>query len=336
MSDEPPAGGDAGALDAAAEQRAASGAYASPSPSAAETLARRPTLRFLVCVGGGQESRETLEFAVRVVKALGGDVSILYVARPVPQSVRDEVMLSQQKLSEWDLDRPGVAELRYARDMLREAGLLQLDPSGAPSVRHPMRTALAEGFEVRLQGTYGESVRFRIREGEIAEEIRRETRGGAYDLLIIGAGTNRRLQHQLAQFSECSTLFVKNVRPGPYRFLVCTGGEPAGMALAEFTARAARALRMPVTVLSVDDLRQTRREAERWVAQLAAVFESLGVEARTVVRQGKLVKTIVETAGEDHVIVIGRSNVSELRKFFFGSRPIQVIQQARCPVLHVI
>jgi nucleotide-binding universal stress UspA family protein len=35
------------------------------------------------------------------------------------------------------------------------------------------------------------------------------------------------------------------------------------------------------------------------------------------------------------VIVIGRSHEPELKKFFFGSRPIRVIQQARCPVLHV-
>lgn len=292
--------------------------------------------RFLVCVGGGEESKETLGFAVRVVKALGGDVSILYVARPVPQSVRDQVLLSQQKLGEWDTDLPGLAFLRYARDLLREAGLLRLDAAGLPSVRHALKPNVRGALEVHLYGTVGENVRFRIREGEIAEEIRRETRASRYDLLIIGAGTNRRLQHKIAQFGETSTLFVRNVRPDPYRFLICTGGEPAGAALAEFTARAARALEMPVTVLSVDDLRQSRRDAERWVAQLAGLFTREGVEVSALVRRGRIVKTIVDAAGEDHVIVIGRSNVPELKKFFFGSRPIRVIQQARCPVLHVI
>jgi nucleotide-binding universal stress UspA family protein len=315
--------------------RAASAGHAGEPPGAPSGHGARP-LRFLVCVGGGEESTETLNFAVRVVKALGGDVSILYVSRPVPQSVRDEVLLSQQKLAEWETDLPGISVLRYARDLLREAGMLRLDPEGVPSVRHPLRANIGGAFEVHLYGTYGEHVRFRIREGEIAEEIRRETRDSPYDLLIIGAGTDRRLLHKLAQFGETSTLFVKNVKPGPYRFLVCTGGEPAGVALAEFTARVAGALKMGVTVLSVDDLRQTREAAERWVAQLARIFESRGVETRTLVRKGRLVRTIVETAGEDHVIVIGLSNVPEIRKFFFGSRPIRVIQDARCPVLHVI
>jgi nucleotide-binding universal stress UspA family protein len=292
--------------------------------------------RFLVCIGGGKESVETLDFAVRVVKALGGDISLLYVAPPVPQAVKDEVALSQQKLNEWETDLPGIAFLRYARDRLREAGLLRLDSAGMPSVRHSLKANVAGAFELHLYGSYGDNVRFRIREGEIAEEIRRETRANPYDLLIIGAGTNRRLQHKLAQFIEVSTLFVKNVRSGPYRFLICTGGEPAGVAVAEFTARAAYVLGMGVTVLSVDDLRQTREQAERWVAELARVFERHHVDVRSLVRKGKIVRTIVEVAGEDHVIVIGKSNEPELKKFFFGSRPIRVIQQARCPVLHVV
>jgi nucleotide-binding universal stress UspA family protein len=292
-------------------------------------------LRLLVCIGGGEESVATLDFAIRIVKALGGDLAVLYVSPPVPHSVRDEVRLSNEKLDGWETDLPGIAFLRYARDRLRDAGLLRLDAAGIPTVRHALKPNVGGAFELHLYGAYGENVRFRIREGQVAEEIRRETRANAYDLLIFGAGTNRRLQHQIAQFVEVSTLFVKNVKPGPYRFLICTGGEPAGSALAEFTARAARALGMSVTVLSVDDLRQTRREAERWVEQLAGMLAARGIDVRPLVRKGKLVKTIVETAGEDHVIVIGRSHEPELKKFFFGSRPIRVIQQARCPVLHV-
>lgn len=304
--------------------------------AAAPTAGGAPSVRFLVCVGGGEESAETLGFAVRLVKALRGDVAILYVARPVSQAVRDEVQLSQRKLSEWEADLPGIEFIRYARDLLKAEGLLRLDSEGVPSVRHAFRVNVGGAREVHVYGTYGENVRFRIREGEIAEEIRRETRANAYDLLIIGAGTNRRLQHKLAQFVEISTLFVKNVNPRPYRFLVCTGGEPAGVALAEFTARAAQALGMGVTVLSVDDLRQTRADAERWVAEVARIFEAQGVDTRAVVRRGRIVRTIVETAGEDHVIVIGRSNEPEIKKFFLGSRPIKVIQEARCPVLHIV
>jgi nucleotide-binding universal stress UspA family protein len=293
------------------------------------------TLSFLVCVGGGPESRDTLRFAVRIVKALGGDVAILYVARPIPQAVRDEVLLSRQKMGEWETDLPGIAFLRHARDLLRDEGLLRLDEQGRPIVRHALRSDVAGAFEIELQGAFGDRVRFRIREGQIAEEIRSEVRQDRYDLLVIGAGTNRRLQHQIAQFVDLSTLFVKNIRPEPYRFLLCTGGERAGPQVAQFTARAALALDVPVDVLSVTELRQRRGEAEEWVRRLAAILEERGVETRTLVRQGPIVQTIVETAGEDHVIVIGRSNESELRKFFFGSRPIRVIQRARCPVLHV-
>jgi nucleotide-binding universal stress UspA family protein len=292
-------------------------------------------LSFVVCVGGGPESRETLQFAVRILKALGGDLAILYVSRPIPEAVRDEVLMSQQKMGEWATELPGIAFLRHARDLLRDEGLLRLDDGGRPIVRHALRADVAGAFEIELQGAFGDRVRFRIREGQIAEEIRNEVRQGRYDLLVIGAGTNRRLQHQIAQFVDVSTLFVKNVRPGRYRFLLCTGGERAGAAVAEFTARAALALDVPVDVLAVTELRQRRTEAEEWVRRLASILEDRGVETRTLVREGPIVKTIVESAGEDHVVVIGRSHESELRKFILGSRPIRVIQQARCPVLHV-
>ena len=151
------------------------------------------TLRFIVCIGGGEESVETLRFAIRIVKALGGNLTVLYVARPIPESVRDEVRLLQEKLGQWNLDLPGVAFLRYARDLLREAGILT-DAEGAAEPRLTESATLdapveraTEGatFDVGMQGPHG-GVRFRIREGDIAEEIRRETRAHPADLLIIG------------------------------------------------------------------------------------------------------------------------------------------------------
>ena len=178
-------------------------------PSPATLLKSSGPLGFLVCVGGGPESRQTLTFAVRVVKALGGEVTVLYVAPPLPHSIREEVLLSQQKLAEWEMELPGMDVLRYARELLREAGVLRLEPTGVPSVQRPLAHDADGAYEAHLRGSYGETVRFRIRGGDIAEEIRSEVRAGGYDLLIIGAGTNRRLQHKLAQFAETSILFVK-------------------------------------------------------------------------------------------------------------------------------
>ena len=110
--------------------------------------------------------------------------------------------------------------------------------------------------------------------------------------------------------------------------------ERGGAALAEFTARAARRSAWPSPSSPWTTCARPQR-AERWVRQLAEIFESHAVETRTVVERGK-VGGHRRDGGEDHVIVIGRSNESELKKFFLGSRPIRVIQEARCPVLYVI
>ena len=50
---------------------------------------------------------------------------------------------------------------------------------------------------------------------------------------------------------------------------------------------------------------------------------------------GDPVKTFIELAGEDHIIVMGASTRSAFAKFFLGSKPIKTLQKANCPILIV-
>ena len=47
---------------------------------------------------------------------------------------------------------------------------------------------------------------------------------------------------------------------------------------------------------------------------------------------GNPVDKFVIEAGEDHIIILGKSKGNEILKFIFGSKPIQTAQLANCPV----
>ena len=50
---------------------------------------------------------------------------------------------------------------------------------------------------------------------------------------------------------------------------------------------------------------------------------------------GNPVDEFIREAGDDHIIILGKSKGNEIFKFIWGSKPIQTAQQANCPVLLV-
>ena len=60
-----------------------------------------------------------------------------------------------------------------------------------------------------------------------------------------------------------------------------------------------------------------------------------GVKAKVQILKGELVKTLVDFAKEDHIIIMGKSSHSPITKFFLGSKPLEVMQTCHCPVLIV-
>ena len=60
-----------------------------------------------------------------------------------------------------------------------------------------------------------------------------------------------------------------------------------------------------------------------------------GVAAETLFKVGEPVNTIVEIAGNNHIIIMGASTQSPIAKFFMGSKPLNVIEACNCPVLIV-
>ena len=51
--------------------------------------------------------------------------------------------------------------------------------------------------------------------------------------------------------------------------------------------------------------------------------------------EGELVNTLIDAAGDDHIIIMGTSSQSPISKFFLGSKPLTIMESCNCPMVIV-
>jgi nucleotide-binding universal stress UspA family protein len=292
-------------------------------------------MKFLLCIGGVEPSVETIRFGGKIARAFEADISVLYVQPRVPHAVRPEVKLVREKLSEWEIELPGVKVLRGARSILRDEGLVKTGPAGEIVQRHALKPGIRGAYELHLYGIHGEDIRLRLREGDIIAEINKEIESDKHDLVIFGASQKRHILQKLIQFVECSMLIVKNPRDIEYQLLICTDSSPASRKAEVFGTRLARLLRARVLLLSVARYRTREHVAMEGAERAAMVLRRAGLDHSVLVRVGDVVDEIAAVAKEDTLVVMGASRMSEIRKLFFGSKATKVVESVSCPVLIV-
>jgi nucleotide-binding universal stress UspA family protein len=59
------------------------------------------------------------------------------------------------------------------------------------------------------------------------------------------------------------------------------------------------------------------------------------IDTEVLLKIGDPVDNILNTAGDDHIIIMGASTQSPLAKFFVGSKPLDVVEKSTCPILIV-
>jgi len=292
-------------------------------------------MKFLTCIGGGETSTETIRFGLMIAKAFNADVSLLYVQPHFPHAVRQEMKLAREKLSEWQIDLPGVEVLHAAQAILLEEQFLKTTDSGEVVQKHALKAAIRGAHEIHLYGTRGEDVRLRLRDGDIISEVNAEVESAQHDLVILGASQQRRLLHKLIHFVNCSMLIVKNPKQVRYELLICTDGSPASRKAEVFGIRLAQSLGAIVQLLSVARSRNREHAAMEEAERVSKSMAKASVHYTIAVRVGKMVDAVAELAREDTLVVLGTSPVSELRKLLFGSIPTRIIHRINCPILIV-
>jgi nucleotide-binding universal stress UspA family protein len=99
----------------------------------------------------------------------------------------------------------------------------------------------------------------KVRRGHPAEQILEEARPADYDLVVVGARGRRGLTRfllgstaeRIVRHARLPVLVFRGPRRDLNRILICTGGQPQGLAVVEFGGRVARLAEAEATVLHV-------------------------------------------------------------------------------------
>ena len=98
-------------------------------------------------------------------------------------------------------------------------------------------------------------------------------------------------------------------------------------------ARTAKFLKAEATLLSIVSKESDIKSGEDYISKAETILEKVGVRYDKKVMVGDPTETIINEAGEDHIVVMGSSTSSQLSKFFKATKAIKVVQDGNCPVL---
>jgi nucleotide-binding universal stress UspA family protein len=292
-------------------------------------------MKFLMCIGGVEPSAETIRFGGRIAKAFEADISVLYVQARAPHAVRKEIQLAREKLSEWEIELPGVKVLRAAYHILSEEGVLRPPPRDEAAEFRALKPEVRGAYELELPGGQGQNIRLRIREGDIVDEVNSETESEENDLVIFGASRRRQILQKLIQFVNCSVLIVKNPKDVAYELLLCTDSSGPARKAEIFTARLAHFLKYRVLILSVAKFNNREHVAMEGAERASRLLTKAGVPHSVAVRTGNVVEEIGRASREDTVVIMGASRRPEVWKLVFGSKASRIAERVPCPVLIV-
>ena len=291
-------------------------------------------MKFLIAVGSKDYSGPTLELGMRVAKAFNAAVDIVYVGDKISAFSTSEVILAQENLVNWELDRQGVDVLQWAYEYLVENKYIKSE-SDEFNTDKLVQTD-DDRCEVHLEGRMTQEVGLILRNGDIIQQLRDEVKRSGIDVTIIGASKKRRMIHDLIQYIGSSIFVVKNYdRDRDYKMLLAVNDAPLTKKALKYGVRVAEAFDLEVnaiTTSNTNEFRTNYTNASKWADKF---LRRAGVKHSVNMVNGKFLKVMNETAGNDHLIVMGMSLRSPLAKFFKGSKPLNVCEQCDCPALIV-
>lgn len=292
-------------------------------------------MKFLICLAGEGPFEGLVRFGGRISQAFGADLSVVFVERNIRSSHREEVLLAQDKMSEWNIAHPGLRALTEAQGFLFDQGVIESDEAGSPNLRHPIKPGVFGAYETHLYGQGGANIRFRLRLGNQLEQIKDEVERGSYDLVIVDCNNDYGLTKNLIHFVNSSLLAVKNLREIDYRLLICIHPNQPHHRTELVGAKLAKFFNTQAVVLSV--LKSDRRPVRttETLERVEKLLRKAHIPYEVRTKTGRVANEITAVAGDEFVIVVGATDRSILAEFVRGSVPLSVIKQARCPVLVV-
>ena len=293
-------------------------------------------MKILIAVSSKEYSGPTLDVGMNIARALKASTTIVDVGQKISEFSSKDVSLANELMESWDLDRPGVDVLEWAYTYLAENKFIESQTIEAGFPKTLLVESGSNRAEVYLKGSVVENLNLILRNGDIIEELRDEVQTYNYDVTIIGGSGKRSMAHDLIQYIDSSIFIVNNFNvKQDYRILLAVDNSPGTAKAVKYGIRVAQAFGIDVDLVTISRDDHFGEGYKNASARAAKLMRRSGVAAETLFKVGEPVKTIVEIAGNNHIIIMGASSQSPIAKFFMGSKPLNVIEACNCPVLIV-
>lgn len=293
-------------------------------------------MKILIAVSSKEYSGPTLDVGMNIARALKASTTIVDVGQKISEFSSKDVSLANELMESWDLDRPGVDVLEWAYTYLAENKFIEPQAIEAGFPKNLLVESGSNRAEVYLKGSVVENLNLILRNGDIIEELRDEVQTYNYDVTIIGGSGKRSMAHDLIQYIDSSIFIVNNFNlKQDYRILLAVDDSSGTAKAVKYGVRVAQAFGIDVDLVTISRDNHFGEGYKNASARAAKLMRRSGVAAETLFKVGEPVNTIVEIAGNNHIIIMGASTQSPIAKFFMGSKPLNVIEACNCPVLIV-
>ena len=293
-------------------------------------------MKILIAIGSKHYSEPTLNLGMKVAEAFKAKTTIIDVGKKVSEFSSQLVELAQDQMVSWDFDPPGVDVLEWAFNYLSENSLIDAKQI---ETGFPKNRLIDDGEDrklVYLSGTGCEDVNLILRHGEIITERREEVQYGKYDVTIVGKSQKRNMSHDLIQYINSSILVVNEYDDENFnRVLLPVDNFPGSMKAAKYAIRVAMSYDVGIDILNVLDENKSKNEDSSSVSKIIKLIRRSGVDHKYIKEDGDPVEKIIEKSNNDKIIVMRASNMSPIKRYFRGSKPLSVMNSCNVPILIV-
>ena len=291
-------------------------------------------MKILIGISSKNYSEPTLDVGMRIASILNSSTTILDVGEKINEFSYKDVSIANELMESWDLDRPGVDVLEWAYNYLQKENYIAKSSNETGFSKNLLVDKGSGRFEVFLKGSAVKNLSLILRNGDIIEELRDEVQSYNYDLTIIGGSGKRSMAHDLVQYVDSSIFVVNNFnQKQKYKILLAVDESRGNKKAVKFAVRVAQAFNIEVDIVSISN--EVKISEKLRLASLRAekMMRRTGVKSKISFIEGNLVNTLVDAAGDNHIIIMGTSSQSPISKFFLGSKPLAVMESCNCPVV---
>ena len=293
-------------------------------------------MKILIGISSKKFSESTLDVGMRIASALNSSTTILDVGEKINEFSYKDVSIANQLMESWDIDRPGVDVLVWAYNYLRSENYITKSSIDNGFSKNLLVDKGSGRSEVFLKGAVVKNLSLILRNGEIVEELRDEVQSFNYDLTIIGGSGKRRMAHDLVQYIDSSIFVVNNFnKKQTYRILLALDDSKGNKKAVKFAVRVAQAFNIEVDIVSISNKEKISEKFYSVSLHAEKMMRRTGVKSKVRSIEGDLVNTLIDAAGDDHIIIMGTSSQSPISKFFLGSKPLTIMESCNCPMVIV-